>query len=53
MQQMQTLDTLLFCFMNGAVTGRKPADVAKMDRSVFFLKMGYVLNETVGDFQGH
>ena len=31
MQQMQTLDTLLFCFMNGAVTWRKKEDVPSME----------------------
>ena len=31
MQQMQTLDTLLFCFMNGAVTWRKKEDVSRME----------------------
>ena len=31
MQQMQTLDTLLFCFMNGAVTWRKKEDVPRTE----------------------
>ena len=37
MQQMQTLDTLLFCFMNGAVTWRKKEDVPRMEGFSFRL----------------